>query len=70
MDLCFQGSGNLRMCGSQTDRNTTRILMFCTVFGYSFDVLSGIWCEFDVMCVFLQGGARLLWQALLLAHIR
>ncbi len=24
----LQGSGNLRMCGSQTDRNTARILVF------------------------------------------
>ncbi len=28
--LCLQGSGDLRMCGSHTDRNTARILMFCT----------------------------------------
>ena len=45
------------MCSSQTDRNTARIL---SVFGRSFDVLSGIWCEFDVMCFVLQGRARLL----------
>ena len=40
------------------------------VFGRSFDVLSGIWSEFDVMCFVLQGGARLLGHALLLGHIR
>ena len=28
MDLCLKGSGNLRMCGSQTDQNTTEILVF------------------------------------------
>ncbi len=28
MELCLQGSGDLRMCGSQRDRNTARILMF------------------------------------------
>ena len=44
--------------------------MFFTVFGRFFDVLSGIWCEFDVMCFLLQGGARLLGHALLLGHIR
>ncbi len=34
------------------------------VFGRSFDVLSGIWCEFDVMCFLLQRRARLLGHAL------
>ena len=55
VDLCLQGSGDLRMCASQTDRNTARNL---SVFGRSFDVLSmlsGIWCEFDVMCFFAAG---------------
>ena len=70
VDLCLQGSGDLRMCGSQTDRNTARILMFFTVLWQSFNVLSGIWCEFDVMCFLLQGGARLLGHALLLGDIR
>ena len=28
MDLCLQGSGYLRMCGSQTDWNTARNLVF------------------------------------------
>ncbi len=28
MDLCLQGRGDLRMCGSQTGRNTARILVF------------------------------------------
>ncbi len=28
MDLCLQGSGDLRMCGSQADLNTARILVF------------------------------------------
>ncbi len=41
-----------------------------SVFGRSFDVLSGIWCEFDVMCFLLQGGMHLLGHALLLGHIR
>ena len=27
VDLYLQGSGDLRMCGSQTDWNTTRILV-------------------------------------------
>ncbi len=40
------------------------------VFGRSFDVLSDILCEYDVMCFLLQGGAHLLGHALLLGHIR
>ena len=28
MDLYLQGSSDLRMCGSQTDQNTTQILLF------------------------------------------
>ncbi len=28
MLLCLQGSGDLHMCGSQTDRNIARILVF------------------------------------------
>ncbi len=28
MDRCLQGSGDLCMCGSQTDRNIIRILVF------------------------------------------
>ncbi len=70
VDLCLQGSGDLRMCGSQTDWNIARILMFFTVFGWSFDVLSGIWCQFVAKCFLLQGGVRLLGHALLLRHIR
>ena len=34
--LFIQGNGDLLMCGSQTDQNTARILMFFTVFGLSF----------------------------------
>ncbi len=36
------------------------------VFGRSFDVLSGIWCEFDRMCFLLQGHARKLGHALVI----
>ncbi len=28
VDLCLHGNGDLRMCGSQTDRSTARILVF------------------------------------------
>ena len=28
MDLCLQASGDLRMCGSQTDQNIAQILLF------------------------------------------
>ncbi len=31
-----------------------------SAFGRSFDILSGIWCEFDVMCFVPQGRAHLL----------
>ncbi len=65
MDLCLQGSGVSRMCGRQTDCNIARILVFLDVL----HVLSGIWCEFDVMCFLLQSGARLLGHVLLLGHI-
>ena len=59
MDLCLQGSGDLSMCGSQTDRNTARILVFWD----DFLMFLGILCEFDV-CLVLQGRARLLVHAL------
>ncbi len=48
------------MCGSQTDWNTARILVFLE----SFDVLSGIWYEFDVMCFSIMACAYIL------GHIR
>ncbi len=50
----------------------TRIPLEFSVFGRSFDVLSGIWSVliFDEICVLLKGGARLLGHALLLGHIR
>ncbi len=47
MDLCLQGSGDLRMRGSQTDRNIAQILVFLDNL---FNVLSDIWCEFDMVC--------------------
>ncbi len=28
VDLCLQGSGDLCMCGSQTDQNIARVLVF------------------------------------------
>ncbi len=66
MDLCLQGSGNLHMCSSHTDRNTARILvfwddllMFYQAFGVNF-----------VMCFFMHGGVHLLGHVLLLGHIR
>ncbi len=51
------------MCDSQTDQNPAQILVF---FEHLFYVLSGIWCKFDVMCLFflLQGHAPLLGHAL------
>ncbi len=40
VDLCVQRTGDLRMCGSQTDWNVARRLRFLE---RSFYVLRGIW---------------------------
>ncbi len=48
VDLCLQGSSNLRMCSSQTDQNTARI--WTIWFSDHLYYLSHIWCEYDVIC--------------------
>ena len=59
MDLCLQGRGDFRMCGSQTDQNTASILVF-------WDELLMFYQAFGVhlMCFVLQGCACLLGHAL------
>ncbi len=52
LDLCLQRSGDFAHV-RQTNKPEYR--SNCSVFGQSFDVLSGIWCEFDVMCSFAAG---------------
>ncbi len=44
---------------------TTGISLECDCFLMIFDVLSGIWCAFDVVCFLLEGLACLLGHALL-----
>ncbi len=69
VDLCLQGSGDLRMCGSQTGPEYRSnsvflddLLMFYQAFGVNL-------MRF-VNCFLRKGGARLLGHALLLGHIR
>ena len=50
--------------------NTPEYRSNFSVFGRSFDVLSGIWSEFDEICFLLKGSAHVLGHALLLGHIR
>ena len=45
VDLCLQASGGLRMCGSQTDRNTAQILVFLD----------------DLLMFYQQFGVNLMW---------
>ncbi len=56
VDLCLQGSVDLHKCISQMNQNIAQILV-CLQWR-SFDVLSGVWCEFDVVCLLLEGLAR------------
>ncbi len=52
MHLYLQGSGNLRMSGCQTDRNTAQILVFL-------DDLFMLYQAVGVMCFVLQECASL-----------
>ncbi len=52
MDLCLQGSGDLHICSSQTEWSITQILVFLDDL---LMFLSGMWCEFDVMCFCCKG---------------
>ncbi len=56
MDLCLQGSGDLHICGSQTDQNIARILLFLDDL-LMFYQPSGVNLSFNRCGMFVAGGA-------------
>ncbi len=70
VDFCLQGSGDLHVSAAKQTGIPLKLSCFSLFLDDLLRFLSGICCEFDVICFLLQGGARLLGHALLLGHIR
>ncbi len=64
-DTLFTISGDLWMCGRQMDWNIMNIARILVFLDDLVEVLPGICGEFDVVCLLLEGLARLLGMALL-----
>ncbi len=60
MELCLQGSGDCACAAAKRTGISLEFQSFLTIFDVLSDVLSGIWCEFDVVRLLLEGLLHLL----------